>query len=137
VYLHFGLAQLASLPLRLAFAYMVFAYDVDVNFREQLRLRILSPGFHQLLLDVRDSFGRPELIEDCRRCQGVRWRVPRRLNQRGYKPIHDDAGELRMNSEHVGAMTTVGGDFAGIAGFIPYPGRVLCSRIVHELLPRT
>ena len=55
VYLHLGLAQPASLPLRLAFAHMVFAFDVDVNFRGQLRLRILSPGFHQLLLDVRDS----------------------------------------------------------------------------------
>ena len=116
-YLHPGLAHLASLLLRLAFAHMVFAYDVDVNFRPQLHLGISLQGFHQLLLDARDSFGRPELIEDCRRCQGVRWRVPRRFDQRGYKPIHDDAGQLGMGLEQVSSVAAVGGNFAGMVSY--------------------
>jgi hypothetical protein len=84
----------------------------------------------------RDSSGHPDLIEDRGRCHAVRWRVTRCLDQRGHKPIHDDAGQLRMYSKHVRSVAAVGRNFAGIAGFIPYPGRVLCSRIVHELLPR-
>ena len=98
---------------------MVRADDVDGNFRKQLRLGISPPGFHQLLRNLGDSAGRPDLIEDRGRCHGVRWRAPWRLDQRGHKPIHDDAGQLRMDFEQVSSVAAGGGNFAGIGGFVP------------------
>jgi hypothetical protein len=43
---------------------MVSAYDVDVNFREQLRVGISASTFHQLLRDLGDSSRHLDLIED-------------------------------------------------------------------------
>src|SRR5438477_9928139 len=113
---------------------MVLADDAYGNFREQLRLGISPTGFRQLLRDLGDSTGHSDLIKDWGRWHGVRRRVTRCLDQRSHKPIHNDAGELGMDFEQVGSVTAVGGNFADVEGFIPYPRRVLRRRVVYELL---
>ena len=51
------------------------AYGADGNFWEQLRLGVSPPDFYQLLRDLTDSAGYPDLTDDRGRCHGVRWRV--------------------------------------------------------------
>src|SRR6266567_800668 len=66
---------------------MVLAYDADGNFWKQLRPGIFPPGFHQLLRDLGNSAGLPDLIEDCCGCNGIGGRVTWRFDQRSHKPI--------------------------------------------------
>ena len=49
------------------------------------------------------------------------------------KPPHDDAGQIRVALEEIGAVAAGGGNFARIAGFIPEPRRFLRGRIMDEL----
>ena len=101
---------------------MVLAYDAHGNFRKQLRLGIFATGFHQLPRHLGHSTGHPNLIDDGCRCNGVRRRVPRCLDQRGHKPIHDDAGQLRMGLEQIRSMVAGGWNFAKVEGFIHNQG---------------
>ena len=58
--------------LRITFAQMARGYNVDRNFRPQLRFGIFLPRLCQLPRGLRNSVGRLDLIEDYRRYRPAR-----------------------------------------------------------------
>jgi hypothetical protein len=102
-----------------------------------LRSGIFSSGFDQLLFDLRGFAGLCELIEHGGGGQWIGRGVPWSFDERGDKPLHEDAGQIRMSLKEIGAVATGGGNFAGIAGLIPEPRGFLRSGIVDQLPHRT
>src|SRR5262249_3636295 len=99
--------------LEVANTLIILPNNVYHHLRPQLRLGILSSHLNQLLCYLGRATGTLKLIEDWGCCQRIGRNMSWRVDERGNKPVHDDAAQLGMDAEHVSTMTAVGGEPAG------------------------